>query len=33
MLGVAFDGHPDLRRLLLPDDWDAEPPLRRQEDI
>jgi NADH-quinone oxidoreductase subunit C len=29
MLGVAFDGHPDLRPLLLPEDWDDEPPLRQ----
>ena len=24
MLGVTFDGHPDPRALLLPDDWDKE---------
>ena len=30
MLDVTFDGHPDLRALLLPDDWDGEAPLRQQ---
>jgi len=30
MLGVTFDGHPDPRPLLLPDDWDGEAPLRHQ---
>lgn len=29
MFGVVFEGHPDLRPLLLPDDWDAGPPLLR----
>ena len=29
MLGVYFEGHPDNRRLLLPEDWADLPPLRR----
>ena len=29
MLGVHFEGHPDNRRLLLPEDWADLPPLRK----